>query len=91
VLWAAGFALGGAGGAVYTLTIIELGHRLAGPALVQAIGLLVTAYALGTAIGPAAGGAVFDAWGLAGLGLALLATAALGLRLTQRALPAAPH
>jgi MFS family permease len=91
VLWAAGFALGGAGGAVYTLTIIELGHRLAGPALVRAIGLLVTAYALGTAVGPAAGGAVFDAWGLAGLGLALLATAALGLRLTQRALPAAPH
>lgn len=86
VLWGVGFALGGAGGAIYTLTIVELGHRLAGGLLVRAIGLLVTAYAVGTAIGPAAGGAVFDGYGLAGLALALLVLGALGLGISAWAL-----
>ncbi len=78
VLWAVGFTLGGVGGAVYTLMIVELGHRLAGGALVRAIGLLVTAYALGTAAGPPLGGLLFDHGGLAALATALLLLAAAG-------------
>jgi MFS family permease len=86
VLWVAGFVLGGVGGAVYTLIVIELGHRLAGGALVRAMGLLVTAYTGGTAGGPALGGWLFDATGLRGLALMLLALAIVGAVLAWRAL-----
>jgi MFS family permease len=86
VMWAVGFTLGGVGGAVYTLLIVELGHRLAGAALVRAIGGLVTAYAAGTAAGPTLGGALFDAGGLPALAAALLVLSAVGLALTPRAL-----
>lgn len=78
VLWGVGFALGGVGGAVYTLVIVELGHRLSGSALVKAIGLLVTGYSIGTAVGPSLGGAVFDAAGLQGLAAMLLLLSAAG-------------
>jgi len=88
VMWAVGFTLGGVGGAVYTLLIVELGHRLAGAALVRAIGGLVTAYAAGTAAGPTLGGWLFDAGGLPALAAALLLLSAAGLALTPRALRA---
>ena len=58
---AVGFVLGGVGGAVYTLVVIELGHRLAGSGLVKAMGLLVSAYTGGTVGGPVLGGWLFDA------------------------------
>ena len=85
VLWPVGFLLGGVGGAVYTLVVIELGHRLAGSGLVKAMGLLVTAYTAGTVGGPALGGWLFDHTGLAGLALALLAVGLLGAGLAWRA------
>ena len=85
-LWGIGFALGGAGGAVYTLLVIELGHRLAGAALVRAVAALVTSYSVGTALGPLLGGALFDGFGLAGLAAALAVASALGLALTLRLL-----
>jgi MFS family permease len=85
-LWGIGFALGGAGGAVYTLLVIELGHRLAGAALVRAVAALVTSYSVGTALGPMLGGSLFDGFGLAGLAAALAAASALGLALTLRLL-----
>lgn len=85
-LWAVGFTLGGVGGAIYTLMIVELGHRLTGPALVRAIGALVTAYALGTAVGPVLGGSLFDLGGLRALATALLALSAIGLGVTYRCL-----
>lgn len=81
-LWGIGFALGGAGGAVYTLLVIELGHRLAGPALVRAVAMLVTSYSVGTALGPVAGGWLFDGLGLRGLAAALATASATGLALT---------
>jgi MFS family permease len=84
LLWAVGFTLGGVGGAVYTLLIVDLGHRLAGADLVRAIGLLVIGYAAGTAVGPTLGGAAFDAFGLRGLAAMLLLMALLGLVLTWR-------
>ncbi len=78
VLWVVGFVLGGVGGAVYTLVVIELGHRLSGPDLVKAMALLVTAYTGGTTIGPSLGGALFDVAGLLGLACALLGFCVLG-------------
>lgn len=86
VLWGVGFVLGGVGGAVYTLVVVELGHRLAGSDLVRAMAMLVTAYTLGTAGGPAAGGWLFDTLGLAGLAAVLLAIGAVGAGLAWRAL-----
>jgi hypothetical protein len=90
VLWLAGFVLGGVGGAVYTLVVIELGHRLSGAALVKAMGALVTGCALGTAGAPLAGGWLFDRAGLAGLTSALLLVAAFGSLMVWRALRPAP-
>ena len=85
VLWYSGFVLGGVGGTVYTLVVIELGHRLGGAGLVRAMGLLVTAYTLGTAGGPVAGGWLFDQFGLRGLAAALLCFALAGAAMAWRA------
>ncbi|HYN62582.1 MAG TPA: MFS transporter [Rubrivivax sp.] len=86
VLWPVGFVLGGVGGAVYTLVVIELGHRLGGSALIKAMGLLVTAYTAGTAGGPLLGGWLFDRAGLPGLAGVLMACGVAGALLAWRAL-----
>ncbi len=85
VLWAVGFLLGGVGGSVYTLVVIELGHRLSGSGLVRSMSLLVTAYTAGTAAGPALGGWLFDAVGLRGLAAALLLSSVAGSAVAWRA------
>ena len=86
VLWPVGFVLGGVGGAVYTLVVIELGHRLVGSGLVKAMGLLVTAYTAGTAGGPALGGWLFDRAGLPGLAAVMTLCGLVGAGLAWRAL-----
>jgi MFS family permease len=86
VLWPVGFVLGGVGGAVYTLVVIELGHRLVGSSLVKAMGLLVTAYTAGTAGGPALGGWLFDRAGLPGLAAVMTLCGLAGAGLAWRAL-----
>jgi MFS family permease len=94
LLWGVGFVLGGVGGAIYTLVVIELGHRLGGSGLVKAMGALVTAYTVGTAGGPTAGGWLFDRAGLGGLAAVLLGVALLGCvaawQALRRARAAAP-
>ncbi len=77
-LWIAGFGFGGAGGAVYTALVIDLGHRLSGPALVRAMGKTVTSYTAGTMIGPALGGLLFDLGGLPALAGAITVGALAG-------------
>jgi len=86
MLWIGGFVLGGVGGAVYTLVVVQLGHRLTGSGLVKAMGLLVTGYTGGTAFGPVLGGWLFDSVGLVGLAAALLAWSAIGAALAWRSL-----
>ena len=88
VLWPVGFVLGGVGGAVYTLVVIELGHRLVGSGLVKAMGLLVTAYTAGTAGGPVLGGWLFDRAGLPGLAAVMTLCGLVGAGLAWRALRA---
>jgi MFS family permease len=82
--------LGGVGGAVYTLLVIELGHRLGGSGLVRAMALLITAYTAGSTVGPAIGGWLFDQTGLAGLAGTLLAIGAAAALLAARAVRAPP-
>lgn len=89
LLWGVAFALGGVGGAVYTLCIVELGNRLDGPSLVKAISALVISYSLGTAAAPPLGGLLFDQFGLKGFasalaGLSLVGTAIAVLTLLSR-------
>lgn len=85
VLWPVGFILGGVGGSVYTLVVIELGHRLSGSGLVRAMSLLVTTYSAGTMIGPTLGGLAFDAGGLRLLALGLVVCSLIGFYLSRRA------
>jgi len=73
-----GFVLGGVGGAIYTLVVVELGHRFQGPALLRAMSWMVTAYALGTILGPLLGGWAFDRAGLPGAAALLVALSVLG-------------
>ena len=84
VLWPVGFALGGIGAVIYTLIVIELGHRLTGTGLIHAMAVMVTAYTVGTSIGPVVGGALFDFGGLAALAAGLSACSIAGWILTRR-------
>lgn len=78
LLWVVGFVLGGVGGAIYTLSIIEMGHRLQGASLVKAISLLVISYSLGTAFAPILGGYVFDRSGMSGFAMVFVALCLIG-------------
>jgi MFS family permease len=93
ILWPVGFVLGGVGGAVYTLLIVEVGHRLRGGALVRMVSTLVIGYSGGTTVGPLVGGAVFDHGGLVGMAWLLAVLAGAGLVTTALTLrpPAAPR
>ncbi len=86
VLWLCGFIFGGVGGAIYTALVIDLGHRLSGPTLVKIMGRTVTCYTLGTMIGPALGGFLFDQGGLLALALAILMGALIGGLTSRRAI-----
>jgi MFS family permease len=89
LLWPVGFVLGGMGAAIYTLVVIELGHRLTGAGLIRAMAVLVTAYTAGTSIGPVVGGALFDIGGLPALATGLGVSSIAGWILTRWRVPAA--
>lgn len=72
------FVCGGAGGALYTLSMIEIGHRHEGTALVNATAVLVLSYTVGAMLSPALGAAALQwapGWGFPALlaGVAALA------------------
>lgn len=73
------FAWGGAGAALYTLAMVQIGARHQGVALVNSTAVLVLAYTAGGMLAPAAGGLMLQ-WA-PGLGFPalLLGVAALGL------------
>lgn len=79
------FVCGGAGGALYTLAMIEIGHRHQGTALVNATAVLVLSYTVGAMLSPALGAAALQwapGWGFPAL-LSAVALAAL-LAMTRR-------
>ena len=84
LLWVVGFVLGGVGGAIYTLSIVEMGRRLQGGALVKAISALVISYSVGTACAPMVGGMVFDHWGMPGFAGAFVVLCAVGMAFSAR-------
>jgi MFS family permease len=76
------FVCGGAGGALYTLAMIEIGHRHEGTALVNATAVLVLSYTVGAMLSPALGAAALQwapGWGFPALlaGVAALALVAM--------------
>ena len=77
-----GFTLGGVGGAIYTLCIIDMGNRLSGASLVKAISALVISYSIGTACAPVLGGMLFDGWGMPGFAAAFVVLCVVGTAMT---------
>jgi len=88
LLWAVGLVWGSVGGALYTLTMVEVAREFEGRATAGGAAAMITGYTVGGTAGPVASGAAIDQAGLWGLGglLALLAAATL---LAARRVPAA--
>lgn len=79
LLWVAGVVWGGVGGALYTLTMVQVAHQFAGRATAGGAAAMITGYTAGGTIGPLASGTALDFAGVGGLAatLGLLALVAL--------------
>jgi MFS family permease len=87
---AVAFAWGGAGGCLYTLSVIDMGERETGGALLDATALLVLAYTLGAIVGPLVGAAAMQWWSQLGFPALLLAVSAIGCAALARSKPQTP-
>ena len=72
------FLWGGAGGCLYTLTVIDIGERETGSRLFEATAVLVLAYTLGAIVGPLMGAAAMQWWNQLGFPLLLLTVSTKG-------------
>jgi MFS family permease len=79
LLWACGLVWGGVGGALYTLTMVQVAHSFDGRAAAGGTAAMITGYTWGGTIGPVASGSALEGGGVSGLAvwLALLAAGAL--------------
>lgn len=87
--WLIAWIWGGAGGALYTVAMIDIGSRTRGSELVTTTAVLVMAYTAGGALSPALGGLLLDRspdWGFpaAFAGIALAGLAAIVWTQRQR-------
>jgi MFS family permease len=82
---AVAFVWGGAGGSLYTLTMIDIGSREQGITLVNSTAVLVLSYTLGGVLAPALGAAMLDWAPVLGFPALLLAVAGPGWWLLRRA------
>ncbi|TWO70485.1 MFS transporter [Caenimonas sedimenti] len=87
LLWACGLVWGGVGGALYTLTMVQVAHAFAGRATAGGAAAMITGYTLGGSIGPLASGAVLQWAGLIALAGTLSALALFALAAARRAAP----
>jgi MFS family permease len=85
LLWACGLVWGGVGGALYTLSIIQVAHAYAGRATAAGTAAMITGYTWGGTLGPLASGWTLQATGLVGLAV-LLSVLALGALAAARRL-----
>ena len=88
--WVVAVLWGGAGGGLYTVAMIDIGHRHQGVALVSATAVLVLSYTLGGMMAPALGGMALQwspQWGFPAL---LAVWAAVGTWALFRPSPAPP-
>jgi MFS family permease len=79
LVWPVVAVWGAAGGALYTLSMIDIASRDKGLALVNSTAVLVLTYTLGGLVASGASGALMDASPLLGLPALLIGVAALGL------------
>lgn len=79
LFWVAGVVWGGVGGALYTLTMVEVAHAFQGRATAGGAAAMITGYTAGGTVGPVASGAALDFGGVAGMAalLGVLAGATL--------------
>lgn len=89
LLWACGLVWGGVGGALYTLTMVQVAHAFAGRATAGGAAAMITGYTWGGTLGPVASGSALQGGGPAGLALVLGALALLTLAAARRAAPQA--
>jgi MFS family permease len=79
LLWVCGLVWGGVGGALYTLSMVQVAHAFSGRATAGGAAAMITAYTWGGTLGPVASGSALELGGAPGLAalLALFALAAL--------------
>jgi MFS family permease len=70
LLWACGLVFGGVGGALYTLSMVQVAHDFAGRATAGGTAAMISGYTWGGTLGPVASGSALQFGD--GLGLALL-------------------
>lgn len=83
--WPVAFVWGGAGGCLYTLSMIDIGSREQGITLVNSTAVLVMAYTTGGILAPAMGAAMLQWSPRVGLPALLAGVAALGVVMLLRA------
>jgi predicted MFS family arabinose efflux permease len=71
LLWVCGWLWGGVGGALYTLTMVQVAHAFAGRATAGGTAAMITGYTWGGALGPVASGAALERGGTLGLSIVL--------------------
>lgn len=84
LLWAAGVVWGGVGGALYTLTMVQVAHQFDGRATAGGAAAMITGYTAGGALGPLASGTALDLAGVGGLAATLGLLALLALWAARR-------
>ena len=87
LLWACGLVWGGVGGALYTLSIIQVAHAYAGRATAGGAAAMITGYTWGGTLGPLASGWTLQAAGLTGLAVLLFLLALGALAAARRLAP----
>lgn len=71
LLWACGAVWGGVGGALYTLTMVQVAHAFHGRPVAGGTAAMITGYTWGGTLGPVASGWSLQAGGTLGLALLL--------------------
>lgn len=84
LLWVCGLLWGGVGGALYTLTMVQVAHAFAGRATAGGAAAMITGYTWGGTLGPVASGAALEAAGAPGLATWLSVLAVAGVVAARR-------
>jgi len=85
LLWASGLVWGGVGGALYTLSMVQVAHHFAGRATAGGTAAMITGYTWGGTLGPLASGTALQTGGAPGLAVWLALLAAAGVVAARRA------
>jgi MFS family permease len=89
LLWACGLVWGGVGGALYTLTMVQVAHAFSGRATAGGTAAMITGYTWGGTLAPVASGSALEGGGTRGLAIVLALLALAALAAARRAAPPA--